>query len=81
MYELILKSNDCYLIINKPTRPTKRSKTSFDHILTNDSNLNFTPGTIDYHFSDHLFVFAVLQFNKFYNLDKNKKAVTTTKKF
>ena len=34
-----------------------------------------------YHISDHLFVFAVLQFNKFYNLDKNKKAVTTPKKF
>ena len=81
MYELILKSNGCYLIINKPTRLTKRSKTSIDHILTNDSDLNITPGIIDYHISDHLFVFAVLQFNKFYNLDKNKKIVTTPKKF
>ena len=81
MYELILKSNGCYLIINKPTHLTKCSKTSIDHILTNDSDLNITPGTIDYHISDHVFVFAVLQFNKFYNLDKNKKAVTTSKKF
>ena len=69
------------MIINKPTRLTKRSKTSIDHILTNNSDSNITPGTIDYHISDNLFVFAVLQFNKFYNLDKNKKAVTTPKKF
>ena len=81
MYELILKSNGCYLIINKPTGLTKRSKTSINHILTNDSNLNITPGIIDYHISDHLFVFAVLQFDKFYNLEKNKKAVATPKKF
>ena len=81
MYELILKSNGYYLIINKPTRLTKRSKTSIDHILTNDSDLKFTPGIIDYRISDHLFAFAVLQFNKFYNLDKNKKAVATLKKF
>ena len=81
MYKLILNSCGCYLIINKPTRLTKRSKTSIDHILTNDYNLNITPGIIDYHISDHLFVFAVLQFNKFYNLEKNKKTVTTPKKF
>ena len=82
MYELILKSNGCcYLFINKPTRLTKRSKTSIDYILTKDFNLNITPSIIDYHISDHLFVFAVLQFNKFYNLAKNKKAVTTPKKF
>ena len=81
IYELILKTNGCYLIINKPTRLSMRSKTSIDYILTNDSNLNITPGTIDYHISDRLFAFAVLQFNKFYNLDKNKKAVTTQKKF
>ena len=81
MYELILKSHGCYLIINKSTRLTKRFKTLIDHILTNDSDLNITPGTIDYHIFDHLFVFAALQFNKFYNLDKSKKAVTTPKKF
>ena len=70
------------MIISKPIRLTKRSKTSIDHILTSDFDLNITPGTtIDHHISDHLFVFAVLQFNKFYNLDKNKKAVTTPKKF
>ena len=80
MYELILKSNGCYLIINKPTCLTKHFKTLIDYILTNNSNLNTTPGTIDYHIFDHLFVFAVLQFYKFYNLDKNKKAVTTPKK-
>ena len=81
MYKLILKSNGCYLIINKPTHLTMRSKTSIDHILTNDSDLNITPGIIDYHISDHLFVFAVLQFNKFYNLEKNKKAIITPMKF
>ena len=81
MYELILKSNGCYLIISKPTCLTKCSKTSIDHILTNHSDLNITPGTIDYHISDHIFVFTVLQFNKFYNLNKNKKAVNTPKKF
>ena len=37
MYKLILKSNDCCLIINKPTRLTKRSKTSIDHIVANSS--------------------------------------------
>ena len=69
------------VVINKPTRLTKRSKTSIDHILTNDSDLNITPGIIDYHISDRLFVFAVLQFNKFYNLEKNKKAIITPMKF
>ena len=48
MYELILKINGCYLIINKSTRLTKRFKTPIDHILTNDSDLNITPGIIDY---------------------------------
>ena len=68
-YDLILKCNGCRSIITKPTRTIKHSQTSIDHIITNDTVPEITPGVIDYFISDHSFIFAFLYFNnKKYNI-------------
>ena len=60
-YDLILKSNGCFQTITTATRITTCSKTLLDHIITNESELQITPGVFNYQISDHSLTFVMLK--------------------
>ena len=60
-YDLILKSNCYFQTITTATRITTCSKTLLDHIITNESELQITPGVFNYQISDHLLTFVMLK--------------------
>ena len=71
-YDLILKSNGCFQTITTATRITACSKTLLDHIITNESELQITPGVFNYQISDHSLTFVVL---------KNTQCSSQTRKY
>ena len=60
-YDLILKSNGCFQTITTATRITTCSKTLLDHIITNESELQITPGVFNCQISDHSLTFVMLK--------------------
>ena len=60
-YDLIVKSNGCFQTMTTATRITACSKTLLDHIITNESELQITPGAFNYQISDHSLTFVMLK--------------------
>ena len=77
-YDLILKSNGCFPTITTATRITNCSKTLLDHIITNESELQITPGVFNYQISDHPLTFVMLK-NKQCSSRKRKYSETVEK--
>ena len=77
-YDLILKSNGCFQTITTATRITTCSKTLLDHIITNESELQITPGVFNYQISDHSLTFVMLK-NRGGVEDRRLKAKDTKK--
>ena len=71
-YTLILNSNRCFRITTTATSATTCSKTFLDHVITNDSELEITPGVFNYQISDHVLTVAML---------KNKKSSSKKRKY
>ena len=54
----MLQSNAFYSIVNKPTRVTAICCSLLDHMLSNDTTLQITPGILNSDISDHFPNFA-----------------------
>ena len=63
----MLRNNAFHSIVNKPTRVTATSSTLLDHILTNDTISQITPGILNSDVSDHFPTFISIK-----NVDKKK---------
>ena len=70
-YNQILISNGFTSCITNPTRLTKLSKTSIDHLITNVNGTIITPNVLQYSISDHLSIFCIASSAKHKNPFKN----------
>ena len=70
-YNQILISNGFTSCITNPTRITKLSQTSIDHLITNVNGTIITPGVLQYSTSDHLPIFCIASSVKHKNPFKN----------
>ena len=61
----MLPNNAFHSIVDKPTRITATSSTLIDHILTNDTSSQITPGILNSDVSDHFTTFVLIK-----NVDK-----------
>ena len=59
-YRQTLNSNGFTCLITKATRVTLNSKTTIDHLLTNDCESKLTPGVVSYKISDHFPIFCTV---------------------
>ena len=68
----MLNSNSVALVINIPTRVTKTTSFTLDHILTNENRYILAPLVVDYDITDHYPVMIVLskQINTRHRHDK-----------
>ena len=66
-YQNMLRNNAFHSIVDKPTRVTATSSKSLDHILTNDTILQITPGISSSDVGDHFPTFVLIK-----NVDKKK---------
>lgn len=74
----IIEANSCINAIQLPTRVTATTETLIDVFITNVESGNHSAGVIDYHISDHLPIFLVLDNLKLTNhLKKPAQPVTT----
>ena len=67
----ILISNGFTSCITNPTRITKLSQTSIDHLITNVNGTKITPGVLQYSISDDLPIFCIASAAKHKNPFKN----------
>ena len=67
----ILISNGFTLFITNPTRITKLSETSINHLINNVNGTIITPGVLQYSISDHLPIFCIASSAKHKNPFKN----------
>ena len=70
-YNLLLQSNFFFSLITKPTRVSNSSKTTIDHVLTNDTDSIRTPGVLTYSISDHYPIFCTISNPTFKTTKKN----------
>ena len=63
----MLRSNPFHSIVDKPTKVTATSSTLLDHILTNDTISQITPGILNSNVSDHFPTFVLIK-----NVEKKK---------
>ena len=70
-YNQILISNGFTSCITNPTRITKLSQTSIDHLITNVNGTIITSGLLQYSISDHLPIFRIASSVKHKNPFKN----------
>ena len=70
-YNQILISNGFKSCITNPTRITKHSQTSIDHLITNVGGTIITPGVLQCSISDHLPIFCIASSAKHKNPFKN----------
>ena len=57
--------------MTNPTRITKLSQTSIDHLITNANGTIITPGVLQYFISDHLHIFCIASSAKHKNSFKH----------
>ena len=70
-YNLLLQSNFFFSLITEPIQVTYSSKTTIDHVLTNDTDSILTPGILTYSISDHYPIFCTISNSTFKTTKQN----------
>ena len=73
-----INSNGVYSLINKPTRLSRSSSSTIDHILTNDTSNVILPCIILHDLTDHFPIACIIE-NRSFTKVKNKKANSLSK--
>ena len=77
----MLFSCNCRCLIDVPTRVTETSKTSIDHVITNDKQRTVASGVLISNLSDHYGVFAIISYNNKPSKRSNKIFIRDKTKF